>query len=81
MRDKTKPPIDASDAIGSYNLFGDHDRLLSYCQQRYTSSLTKVDRLLKTPMPIVGLNHVFLQRLTYLSPLKIVLGIVQQDAL
>lgn len=51
MRDKAEAPIDAADAIGNQNLFGDHDRLLSYCPQLYTSSMTKVDRLLKTPMP------------------------------
>jgi hypothetical protein len=80
MRDKTEAPIDASDAIGSQNLFGDHDRLLSCWHQLYTRSLTKVDRLLKTRMPIVGLNHVFLQKVNYLSPLKNVFGIVRQNA-
>ena len=81
MRDKAEAPIDASDAIGSQNLFGDHDQLLSCCQQLYTSSMTKVDRLLKTPMPIVGSNHVFLQKLTYLSPLKNILAIVRENVI
>jgi hypothetical protein len=48
MGDKAEAPFDAPDAIGNQNLFGDHDRLLSYCPQLYTGSLTKVDRLLKT---------------------------------
>jgi hypothetical protein len=51
MRDKAKAPIDASDAIGNQNFFGNHDRFLSYCPQLYTGSLTKVDRLLKTLRP------------------------------
>jgi hypothetical protein len=51
MGDKAEAPIDASDAIGNQNLFGDHVRLLSYCPLVYIGSLSKVDRLLKTPMP------------------------------